>query len=95
MNRLLFILALWLAGCATPPAGGPPPSAQQQALNTAIPACKGIAAAIAATDQAVLSGALKGKDKDNAIRGLATAQAGCVATLAALQSAAAASGASQ
>jgi hypothetical protein len=89
MNRILFILALWLASCATP-AGSPPLSAQQQALNTAIPACKGIAAAITATYQAVLADALKG---------LATAQAGCVDTLAALQSASAAasaaSGASQ
>jgi uncharacterized lipoprotein YajG len=92
MKRILFLLAIIIAGCAAPPAGTTV-SPAQQALNTMVTSCKGVNAAMVAADQAVLSGVLKGNDKDNAIKGFTTAQAGCVATLAALQSAAAAASA--
>jgi hypothetical protein len=96
MKRILFLLAIIIAGCATPPPGSPPVSPAQQALDTMVTSCKGVDTSIVLADQAVLQGVLKGQDKANAIKGLTTAQAGCVATLAALQSAAsAASGASK
>lgn len=89
MNRLIFILAVIIASCAAQPTVSP----MQQALNTMVTSCKGVDSAIVSTDQAVLTGSLKGSTKDAAVKGLTTAQAGCVATLAALQSAAAAASA--
>lgn len=91
MKRVIFLIAILIASCATAP--GSTTSPMQQALNTMVTSCKGVDASIVATDQAVLLGQLKGSQKDAAVKGLTTAQAGCVATLAALQSAAAAASA--
>jgi hypothetical protein len=86
---IIAALAVTLSvACSTPPAQpGSPPSPAQQTLNTTTAACKNVDAAIIATDQAVLSHVLKGQDARNALQGLATAQAGCVAALGAIKSA--------
>lgn len=92
MQRILFILALWLAGCATPPNVSP----AQNVINVTATSCKDLGAAIDATDQAVLTKVLTKSQAQAALKGLTAAQAGCVAALASIQAAnPAASGVSQ
>jgi hypothetical protein len=79
---LAFFAAV--AACGTLTSTSP----AQQALDATVVSCKNIDAAIVAADQAVKSGVLKGQDARNAVKGLATAQAGCNTALAAYQSAA-------
>lgn len=86
LERLIFLAAVIIAsGCATTGA-----SPAQNAVNLAATTCKDIDAAIVGTDAAVMSGALKGNAAKEALKGLTAMQAGCVATLASIQSATAA-----
>ena len=87
MKRLFTFLAVaalaLAAACTTVPGASP----AQQAVNATATACKDIDAAIAAADQAVKSGVLKGQDARNALKAFTTAQAGCVTALATIQAA--------
>lgn len=91
---LLRIISLLVfaavAACGALPVGNDTASPAQKIVNATAVTCKDNAAAITATDQAVLAGVLKGNDARNATKGLATIQAACVSTLAGLQAAAAA-----
>jgi len=76
---LAFALAL-LAACASPGTGDP----RQQAVEAAYKAGVTLDAAITATRGAVRSGALKGQDAQNALRGFETSMASLKAAQAAL-----------
>lgn len=86
---VLFLAAFILAACTSVPGTSP----AQSALNTTASSCKSIDAAIVASDQAVLSGVLKGDNARTALKGLTAAQTGCVAALGAIKSANAAASA--
>lgn len=92
IRLLLAAVVLALAGCVSPPGATP----AQQAINSTAVACKNIDASIVAADAAIQSGALKGKNRETAVKALVAAQAGCVSALGAIQAAnAAASGVPQ
>lgn len=84
MHILLALFTSALVACGTPPAGV---SSAQNVLNLASTSCKDLGAAIAATDQAVLQGAISKKTAQEALKGFTAAQAGCVAALGTIQAA--------
>ena len=87
-SLLTFVVALAIAGCASP---NPNATPAQKAINATAASCKDLDAAIVSTDAAIKANVLKGANADTAVKALTQAQAGCVAASAAIQAAAAAS----
>lgn len=88
LRTLSLVFFVAVAACSALPTSDTSPA--QQAVNLTAATCKDNDLAMVAADKAVLSGALKGSDARNALKGLTTIQTACVSTLAGLQAAAAA-----
>lgn len=73
MQRILFILALWIAGCTTLPGGVPATTP----IAIATISCKSVATLAKSMSAGINADLLKGKDADNAISDLIKAKAVC------------------
>lgn len=84
MNRLVFIFALWLAGCGAPP---PNVSPAQNLVNTTATTCKGLGDSIRLTDAAVLNRTISKAQATAALKAFSVAQTECANALGAIQAA--------